>query len=77
MRTRRIGLLAAAQRNRAAPTLGAARPDHMQESLGCGAAERDPVSLARLEALINAATVSGPRYNPATQAKTDTEELPA
>ena len=30
---------------------------------------------ARLDALINTRTVSGPRYNPATTAEIDTEEV--
>ena len=34
-----------------------------------------PATLQRLEALINRHTVSGARYNPATQAEVDTEEF--
>jgi hypothetical protein len=35
----------------------------------------EPGLLAQFEALINPATVSGPRYNAATHADVDTEEV--
>jgi aryl-alcohol dehydrogenase-like predicted oxidoreductase len=57
------------------PIPGTARIDHLEEN---AAAERLALSAdvsARLEALINPKTVAGARYNPATQAEIDTEEL--
>jgi aryl-alcohol dehydrogenase-like predicted oxidoreductase len=47
---------------------------HLQENLGAALVRLDAELLARLEALINPATVSGARYNAATQLDIDTEE---
>jgi aryl-alcohol dehydrogenase-like predicted oxidoreductase len=48
---------------------------HLEDNLG-GAASLPPGLAARLDALINARTIAGPRYNDATQAEIDTEEFP-
>ncbi len=48
---------------------------HLEQNLGARSVRLDEDLLARLEALINNATVSGARYNAATQAEIDTEEL--
>src|ERR1700722_559907 len=48
---------------------------HLEQNLGARLVRLDGDLLARLEALINSATVSGARYNAATQAEIDTEEL--
>ncbi|MBX3642623.1 MAG: aldo/keto reductase [Rubrivivax sp.] len=48
---------------------------HLQEDLGAAKLTLTPDVLQRLDALINRDTVSGARYNPATQAEVDTEEF--
>jgi aryl-alcohol dehydrogenase-like predicted oxidoreductase len=48
---------------------------HLQDNLGADAVVLAPATLQRLDALINRHTVSGARYNPATQAEVDTEEF--
>ncbi len=48
---------------------------HLQENLGADAVTLSAGTLQRLDALINRHTVSGARYNPATQAEVDTEEF--
>ena len=48
---------------------------HLEENLGADTLNLDPATLQRLDALINRHTVSGARYNPATQAEVDTEEF--
>ena len=58
------------------PIPGTTRLEHLQENVGAARVTLSPPMLARLEALINPATVSGPRYNAATQAEIDTEETP-
>jgi aryl-alcohol dehydrogenase-like predicted oxidoreductase len=50
---------------------------HLEEDLGAGELVLDAATLARLDALINRHTVSGARYNAATQAEIDTEEFGA
>jgi aryl-alcohol dehydrogenase-like predicted oxidoreductase len=50
---------------------------HLEQNLGARLVRLDGDLSARLEVLINSATVSGARYNAATQAEIDTEELPA
>jgi aryl-alcohol dehydrogenase-like predicted oxidoreductase len=50
---------------------------HLEQNLTARLVRLDGDLLARLEALINSATVSGARYNAATQAEIDTEELAA
>ncbi len=50
---------------------------HLEEDLGAGKVELDAATVARLDALINRHTVTGARYNAATQAEIDTEEFSA
>ena len=58
------------------PIPGTTSIGHLEQNLGAPLVRLDGDLLARLEALINNATVSGARYNAATQAEIDTEELP-
>jgi aryl-alcohol dehydrogenase-like predicted oxidoreductase len=58
------------------PIPGTTRIDHLEEDLGGAEVILSAESMARLEELINPATVVGPRYNAATQLEIDTEELP-
>jgi len=53
---------------------GTTRVVHLEENLSADAVSLSDATLRRLEALINRHTVSGARYNPATQAEVDTEE---
>ena len=48
---------------------------HLDENCGAAAVSLNADTLQRLDALINPRTVSGARYNPATQAEVDTEEF--
>src|SRR5580658_1835403 len=57
------------------PIPGTTSIAHLEQNLGAGSVRVDAALMARLEALINSATVSGARYNAATQAEIDTEEL--
>jgi aryl-alcohol dehydrogenase-like predicted oxidoreductase len=57
------------------PIPGTTSMAHLEQNLAAPSVRLDGELLARLEALINNATVSGARYNPATQAEIDTEEL--
>jgi aryl-alcohol dehydrogenase-like predicted oxidoreductase len=54
---------------------GTTRLAHLQENLGADTVTLGAGTLQRLDALINRHTVSGARYNPATQAEVDTEEF--
>jgi aryl-alcohol dehydrogenase-like predicted oxidoreductase len=54
---------------------GTTRLAHLQENLDADAVTLGAGTLQRLDALINRHTVSGARYNPATQAEIDTEEF--
>ena len=56
------------------PIPGTTRKDHLEENAG-GDAELSPDVLARLDALINPASVRGPRYPASVQPEIDTEEL--
>jgi aryl-alcohol dehydrogenase-like predicted oxidoreductase len=58
------------------PIPGTTRLDHLEENVGGTAVQLDQTTMARLNDLINPRTVSGARYNAATQAEIDTEELP-
>ncbi len=58
------------------PIPGTTRIDHLQENLGASGVALTPARLSRLDALINQTTVTGPRYNAATQAEIDTEQFP-
>ncbi len=63
-----------AQRDFIVPIPGTTRQDHLQENVG-GDAELTADALARLDELINPATVRGPRYPANVQPEIDTEEL--
>jgi aryl-alcohol dehydrogenase-like predicted oxidoreductase len=56
------------------PIPGTTSIAHLEENLGAAQLHLDDELLARVEALINPATVSGARYNAGTQAEIDTEE---
>jgi aryl-alcohol dehydrogenase-like predicted oxidoreductase len=56
------------------PIPGTSSIAHLEENLGAARVHLDDELLARAEALINPATVSGARYNAGTQAEIDTEE---
>jgi aryl-alcohol dehydrogenase-like predicted oxidoreductase len=59
------------------PIPGTGKLDHLAENAGADAVVLDPATIARVGAIINQHTVSGPRYNPANQADIDTEEFAA
>jgi aryl-alcohol dehydrogenase-like predicted oxidoreductase len=56
------------------PIPGTADPEHVWENAKAADIHLDDETLAQLEVLINAKTVSGPRYAPAMQASIDTED---
>jgi hypothetical protein len=58
------------------PIPGTTSLEHLAENAG-GEADLSPGVLARLDALINPATVQGPRYPANVQPEIDTEELPS
>ena len=58
------------------PIPGTTRIDHLRENLGALDVRLAPEMSARLDGLINARTVSGPRYNAATLPEIDTEDVP-
>ncbi len=55
------------------PIPGTANPDHMVENARAAEVRLSDATMAKVEALVNAQTVSGPRYAPAMQASVDTE----
>ena len=55
------------------PIPGTTRLDHLAENARAASVRLLPGSMDRMDALINAATVHGPRYNAATQVEIDTE----
>ena len=55
------------------PIVGTTSIEHLQENVGAAEVKLSAETLSRLEALINASTVSGPRYPPETLAEIDTE----
>jgi hypothetical protein len=57
------------------PIPGTTSLAHLEEDVGAAAVTLTADAMAKLEALINPATVSGPRYPAAIQAEIDTEEL--
>ena len=59
------------------PIPGTTRLDHLREDAGAAAVRLDAATMQELDALVNPATVSGPRYNANVQREIDTEELPA
>ncbi|MFG6432314.1 aldo/keto reductase [Roseateles sp. LYH14W] len=57
------------------PIPGTSRPEHLWALIAAPQLQLDGATLQRLDALINRHTVSGARYNAATQAEIDTEEF--
>ena len=58
------------------PIPGTTSIAHLEENAGAGDIDLSDEVMARLDALINPATVQGPRYPASTQPEIDTEELP-
>jgi aryl-alcohol dehydrogenase-like predicted oxidoreductase len=65
-----------AQGEHIVPIPGTTSLSHLEEDIGAASVSLSPSILERLDALINPKTVAGPRYNAATQAEIDTEEIP-
>ena len=63
------------------PTLvsipGTTRPKHMRENAGAAEVRLSDETVAQVDALVNASTVTGSRYPPAMQSAVDTERTPA
>ena len=57
------------------PIPGTTRLDHLEENARGADVRLDPGTIARLNTLVNPRTVSGARYNAATQTEIDTEEI--
>ena len=55
------------------PIFGTRQPEHLDDNAGAAAVALDGGIVARLDALINQQTVTGPRYNAATELEIDTE----
>lgn len=55
------------------PIFGTRQPEHLDDNAGGAAVSLDRSIVERLDALINQQTVTGPRYNAATQQEIDTE----
>jgi len=55
---------------------GTANVAHLEENMGAGRVELTAEQLQRVDALINHATVVGPRYSPASRADVDSELFP-
>jgi len=55
------------------PIFGTRNPRHLDDNAGAANVKLEPRIIERLNALINQKTVTGPRYNAATQAEIDTE----
>jgi aryl-alcohol dehydrogenase-like predicted oxidoreductase len=59
------------------PTLvsipGTTRPKHMRENAGAAEVKLTPETMAKVDELVNASTVTGSRYPPAMQSAVDTE----
>jgi len=66
---------ALAQSDGIVPIPGTTRLDHLEENVGATEIRLDTTTIGRLNALINPRTVSGARYNAATQKEIDTEEI--
>jgi aryl-alcohol dehydrogenase-like predicted oxidoreductase len=56
------------------PIPGTTRPKHMRENAGAAEVVLSDEVMARIDATVNADTVTGPRYAPAMQASVDTED---
>lgn len=54
---------------------GTTSEQHLRENVAAREVALDAATIERLDALINARTVAGPRYNAATQTEIDTEEF--
>ncbi len=54
---------------------GTTNPDHLEEDYKALNVTLSDDLVSRVDELINATTVSGPRYNATTQAEIDTEEI--
>ncbi|MCF8200267.1 MAG: aldo/keto reductase [Sulfuritalea sp.] len=59
------------------PIFGTKQVKHLDENLGAAGVTLDKGIVKRLDALINQQTVTGPRYNAATQQEIDTEVFDA
>jgi aryl-alcohol dehydrogenase-like predicted oxidoreductase len=57
------------------PIPGTTNTEHLIENLGSATVALAPDMMVRLDGLINERTVTGARYNPATQAEIDTEDF--
>lgn len=55
------------------PIPGTTSPEHMVENAKAGDIKLDAETVAKVDALVNEKTVTGPRYAPAMQASVDTE----
>jgi aryl-alcohol dehydrogenase-like predicted oxidoreductase len=64
-----------AQGDEIVPIPGTTRLDHLEENARGAEVQLDARTLSRLNDLINPRTVSGARYNAATQTEIDTEEV--
>ena len=64
-----------AQGDHIIPIPGTTRLDHLEENLGAANIRLSAATIARMDALVNPKTVSGSRYNAATQTEIDTEEI--
>jgi aryl-alcohol dehydrogenase-like predicted oxidoreductase len=53
---------------------GTTSPEHMAENAAAAKVKLSPEIMARVDATVNADTVTGPRYAPAMQASVDTEQ---
>ena len=59
------------------PIPGTTSVEHLAENVGAASVTLAPAMLDKLDAAINRHTVTGPRYNAATQAEIDTEDFAA
>ena len=59
------------------PIPGTTQVAHLNENVAAAAVRLSATDVAELDALINQATVVGPRYNASTQVEIDTEQFPA
>ena len=64
-----------AQGDHIIPIPGTTRLDHLEENLGAANIRPSAATIDRMNALVNPTTVSGSRYNAATQSEIDTEEI--
>jgi len=55
---------------------GTRNPEHIEENVAAREISLSEQTIRAIDALINPETVSGPRYNDATQTEIDTEEFP-